>query len=54
MSSFEVTKDSIITATIEELRDEERQAYLVLEEYVKVQFLKGFKKDCDGPVKSVK
>ena len=48
MGSSEVSKENIVTATIEELSEEERKAYLLLEEHVKAQFLKGFKKDCGG------
>jgi len=41
-------KDIIISATIEELTEEERQDYLVAEEHFRAQFLKGFKKDLSG------
>ena len=53
MGSSEINKDNIITATIEELREEERKTYLLLEEHVKAQFLKVFKKDRGGLVKRV-
>ena len=53
MGSSEINKDNIITAKIEELSEEERRAYLLLEEHVKTQFLKGFKKDHGGLVKRV-
>ena len=53
MGSSEINKDNIITATIEELREEERKTYLLLEEHVKAQFLKGFRKDRGGLVKRV-
>ena len=53
MGSSEINKDNIITATIEELSEEERKAYLLLEEHIKEQFLKGFKKDRGGLVKRV-
>ena len=53
MGSSEVDKSNFITATIEELSKEERKAYLVLEEHVNAQFLKGFKKDRGGFVKRV-
>ena len=46
--------DNIISATIEELSEEERQGYLVAEEHFMVQFLKGFKKDRAGQVKRCK
>jgi len=38
---------------MEELTEEERKAYLLIEEHVKAQFLKGFKKDRGGLVKRV-
>src|SRR6185436_105680 len=41
------------TATMEELTEEERKAYLLVEEHVKAQFLKGFKKNRGGLVKRV-
>ena len=50
MGSSEIDKESIITATMEELTEEERKAYLLVEEHVKSQFLKGFKKDRGGLV----
>ena len=53
MSSSEVDKNNIITTMIEELSEEERKAYLVLEEHIKAQFLNGFKKDHGGFVKRV-
>ena len=40
-------------ATIKELNEEERKAYLLLEEHVMAQFLKGFKKDRGGFIKRV-
>jgi len=53
MSSSDISKDNIITASMEELTEEERKAYLLVEEHVKAQFLKGFKKDRGGLVKRV-
>jgi len=53
MGSSEIDKENIITATMEELTKEERKAYLLVEEHVKAQFLKGFKKDRGGLVKRV-
>ena len=50
-SATKIDKDNIITATIEELNEDEHKAYLVAEEHFKVQFLKGSKKDCGGLVK---
>ena len=53
MGSSEIDKENIITATMEELTEEERKAYLLVEEHIKAQFLKGFKKDRFGLVKRV-
>ena len=53
MGSSEINKENIITAMLEELTKEERKAYHLVEEHVKVQFMKGFKKDCSGLVKRV-
>ena len=53
MGSSEIDKENIITATMEELTEDERKAYLLVEEHVKAQFLKGFKKDRGGLVKRV-
>ena len=53
MGYSEIDKKNIITATMEELTEEERKAYLLVEEHVKTQFLKGFKKDHGGLVKRV-
>ena len=38
---------------MEELTEEERKAYLLIEEHVKAQFLKGFKKDRSDLIKWV-
>ena len=53
MGSSEIDKENVVTATLEELTEEERKAYLLVEEHVKAQFLKGFKKDRGGLVKRV-
>ena len=50
MSSLDINKDNIITTSLEDLIEEERKAYLLAEEHVKAQFLKGFKKDRGGLV----
>ena len=42
-----------ISTSIEELSEEERQEYLVVREYFKAQFLKGFKKNQQGQVTMV-
>ena len=39
-----------ISASIEALSEEERQEYLVVREYFRAQFVKGFKKDEKGQV----
>ena len=49
----EVSEANVIKATMEELTDDERQAYLIAEEHLKEQFLQGFKKDHGGFVKRV-
>jgi len=48
VSQMNSIKDIIISATIEELTEEEQQDYLVAEEHFRAQFLKGFKKDLSG------
>ena len=53
MGSSEIDTENIITAIMEELTEEEHKAYLLVEEDVKAQFLKGFKKDRGGLVKRV-
>jgi hypothetical protein len=53
MGSSEIGKENIITATLEELTEEERKAYLLVEEHVKAQFRKCFKKDRGGLVRRV-
>ena len=46
--------DGNISASIEELSEEERQDYLVAKEHLMSHFLKGFKKDEKGQVTKVK
>ena len=41
----EISGSSVIKVTMEELTDDERQAYLIAEEHLKEQFLQGFKKE---------
>ena len=53
MGSSEIDKNNIITATIEELSEEECKAYLIAVEHFKAQFLKGFKGDRGGLVNRV-
>ena len=53
MGSSEIDKENIITATMEELTEEERKAYLVAEEHLREHFLQGFKKERGGLVKRV-
>ena len=50
---IEVSEANIIKATMEELADDERQAYLITEEHLKEQFLQGFKKERGGLFKRV-
>jgi hypothetical protein len=52
-ANTKLDKDNIITASLEELNEEERKDYLVAEEYLKAQFLKGFKKNWQGTVTRV-
>ena len=49
----EIHSDNILKATMEELTDDERQAYLIVEEHLKEQFLQGFKKERGGLFKRV-
>jgi len=49
----EIHNDNIIKATMEELTEEERKAYLIAEEHLKEQFLQGFKKERGGLFKRV-
>ena len=51
MGSSEIDKENIIMAALEELTEEERKTYLLVEEHIKAQFLKGFKKDRGGLIK---
>jgi len=44
----EISGANIIMATMEELTDDERQAYLIAEEHLKEQFIRGFKKERGG------
>ena len=52
-SKAEISDDNVIKATMEELTEDERQAYLIVEEHLKEQFLQGFKKECGGLFKRV-
>ena len=49
----EIHNDNVIKATMEELTEDERQAYLIVEEHLKEQFLQGFKKERGGLFKRV-
>ena len=53
MGSSEIDKENIITATMEELTEEERKAYLIAEEHLREHFLQGFKKERRGLFKRV-
>ena len=45
MGSSEISGANVIKATMEELTEDERHAYLIAEEHLKEQFLQGFKKE---------
>ena len=49
----EISASNVINATMEELTDDERQAYLIAEENLEEQFLQGFKKERGGLFKRV-
>ena len=49
----EIHNDNVIKATMEELTEDERQAYLIAEEHLKEHFLQGFKKERGGLFKRV-
>jgi len=49
----EVHDDNIIKATMEELTEEEHQAYLIAEEHLKEHFLQDFRKERGGLFKRV-
>ena len=49
----EISGSNVIKATMEELTDDERQAYLIAVEHLKEQFLQGFKKERGGLFKRV-
>ena len=44
-SKAEISGSNVIKATMEELTEDERRAYLIAEEHLKEQFLQGFKKE---------
>ena len=49
----EIHNDNIIKATMEELTEDERKAYLIAEEHLREHFLQGFKKERGGLFKRV-
>ena len=49
----EICGSNVIQATMEELTDDERQAYLIAEEHLRENFLQGFKKERGGLFKRV-
>ena len=53
MGSSEISGANVIKATMEELTEDERQAYLIAEEHLKEKFLQGFKKEHGGLFKQV-
>ena len=48
-----ISTTNVIKATMKELTEDERRAYLVAEEHLKKQFLQGFKKESGGLFKRV-
>ncbi|XP_039776983.1 uncharacterized protein LOC120644422 isoform X1 [Panicum virgatum] len=52
-SKAEISGDNIIKATMEELTEDERRAYLIAEEHMRECFLQGFKKERAGLFKRV-
>ena len=44
----EVHSDNVLKATMEELTEDERRAYLIAEEHMGECFLQGFKKERGG------
>ena len=53
-SRCELDMENIITASMEDLSLEEQQKFQALQEYMKVQFLAGVKKDRHGKVARLK
>ena len=49
----EIHNNNVIKATLEELTEDERRAYLIAEEHLKEQFLQGLKKKRGGLFKRV-
>ena len=49
----EIHNDNVIKATMEELTEDERKAYLIAEEHLREHFLQGFKKERGGLFKRV-
>ena len=52
-SHGEISNNNVTKATMEELTEDERWAYLIAEEHLKEHFLQGFKKERGGLFKSV-
>ena len=52
-SHGEMSNNNVTKATMEELTEDERWAYLIAEEHLKEQFLQGFKKERGGLFKRV-
>ena len=53
MGSSEISGANVIKATMEELTEDKRQAYLIAEVHLKENFLQGFKKERGGLFKRV-
>ena len=49
----EIHNDNVIKATMEELTEEERKAYLIAKEHLREHFLQGFMKERGGQFKRV-
>ena len=49
----EIHNDNVIKATMEELTEDERKAYLIAEEHLREHFLQGFMKERGGQFKRV-
>ena len=52
-SHGEISNNNVTKATMEELTEDERWAYLIAEEHLKEHFLQGFKKERGGLFKRV-
>ena len=53
-SHGEISNNNVTKATMEELTEDERWAYLIAEEHLKEHFLQGFKKERGGLFKRIR